>query len=172
MPAFDWEIEHALEEGIKLNCSWGPQRIIGSGGKALGIEFIRCTSVFDADGQFRPLFDPSESMFLSAPMIILAIGQVPNVDYLEGSDVAIKGDQTILTDAHTFQTDIPNVFAGGDAVNGPSSAIEALAAGRKAAISIDRFLQGKDLRENREREGTWVSELTVRIEGVPKGKDR
>lgn len=171
MPAFEWEIEQALEEGVKLNVSWGPNKIVGEGKKVKGIELVRCTQVFDEAGRFNPSFDQSVTTTIDTDMVILAIGQAPDTSFLgEDGKIQCSPGDYIIANKTTLETNVPGIFAGGDAVTGPKSVIEALAAGRKAAISIDRYLRGEDLTVGRESEGPVESRLKVNIEGIASKK--
>lgn len=141
MPANPWEIEMALEEGVKLLPSWGPKRIIEDNGKVTGLELIRCLSVFDDDGNFCPAFEDIKET-VKADQIILAIGQAADLSFLgDKKDLKVK-DNLIAINQETQETDILGVFAGGDVCAGPGAIIDAIAAGRKAASSIDKFLGG------------------------------
>lgn len=148
MPAFFWEIQEAEEEGIIIYPGWGPIRITGEGEKLKGVELQSCVSVFDSQGNFNPTFDPSYKKFLEAQAVILAVGQRPDFSFLppEWEMQIIKGEN-ICVNAETLETSIPGLFAGGEAVLGPSSAVEAMETGKKAASSIDRFLGGNGLME-------------------------
>ncbi|MFC1869746.1 FAD-dependent oxidoreductase [Chloroflexota bacterium] len=171
MPAFEWEIQQALEEGVKVNVSWGPKRILGGGNGVKGIEMVRCTRVFDATGGFNPSFDESVTTTIDTDMVILAIGQAPDVSFLgEDSQIKCSNGGYIIANETNLETGVPGIFAGGDVVSGPKSIIEALAAGRKAAISIVRYLKGEDLTVGREDEGPVASQLKVNIEGVARKK--
>ena len=147
MPANPWEIEQARKEGVELLYSWGPGRIIGSDGKVSGVELVRCSSVFDEKGNFCPYFDETK-MTIAADQVILAIGQASETAFCQ--DFCFLQDQKelpvqgglIAIDAATQQTEARGVFAGGDAANGPATVIQAIAAGRRAAASIDRYLGG------------------------------
>jgi NADPH-dependent glutamate synthase beta subunit-like oxidoreductase len=156
MPANPWEIEQARQEGVELLYSWGPGRIIGSDGKVSGLELVRCTSVFDAQGNFCPYFDETK-MTIAADQVILAIGQASETAFCQ--DFCFLDDQKdlpvqrglIAIDAATQQTEARGVFAGGDAANGPATVIQAIAAGRRAAASIDRYLGGDGVVEGGSR---------------------
>jgi NADPH-dependent glutamate synthase beta subunit-like oxidoreductase len=141
MPAFEWEIQEAMNEGVKINVSWGPKKIIGSDDRITGIELKRCTSVFDEDGRFNPKYDESETTSIETDMIILAIGQSTDLSFLEGSKVETVGPG-IVADPNSLQTNVPGIFAGGEVVSGPASVIDVIALGRKAAVSMDRYLGG------------------------------
>ena len=153
MPALDEEIQVAEDEGISVNNSWGPLRIIGENGKVTGVELIRCISVFDEDGNFRPKYDENDTIIVEADHVILSVGQA--IDWgglLEDSEAVLNSNNTIQVDDITYQTNQADVFAGGDAVTGPSFAIDAIAAGKQAAISIHRFVhKGQDLLIGRSR---------------------
>jgi heterodisulfide reductase subunit A-like polyferredoxin len=152
MPAYEWEIEDALEEGVKIHCSWGPERFEGKEGKVNGVCFKRCTSVFDADGRFSPSYDEKETTSSSADTVIVAIGQAADLSFL-GKEYSLETvrDIALKSDEVTLETNLPGVFAGGDGVTGPKSVVEAIFHGHEAALSIDRYLKGEDLRKDRVR---------------------
>jgi NADPH-dependent glutamate synthase beta subunit-like oxidoreductase/NAD-dependent dihydropyrimidine dehydrogenase PreA subunit len=142
MPALEDEILEAEAEGIRIHNSWGPKRISTHNGKVSGVEFRRCTAVFDASGRFNPSFYEGETCLAEADFVLVSIGQ--SIEWgglLEGSQVALNPNQTVKADGLTYQTSQPDVFAGGDAFSGPKFAIDAIAAGKQAAISIHRFVQ-------------------------------
>ena len=147
MPANPWEIEQAREEGVEILFSWGPDKILGNDGKVSGVELVRCTSVFDDEGNFCPYFDDTKKS-VEADQVILAIGQASETAFCK--DFCFLNDQIslpvekglIAINKDTQQTEMTGVFAGGDAANGPATVIEAIAAGRRAAISIDKHLGG------------------------------
>lgn len=141
MPALEEEIEEALEEDIAINNSWGPKRIVTENGRAVGVEFKRCTSVFDENGKFNPVYDEEDTIFIAADRVLISIGQA--IDWgglLDGSKLELNPNKTIKADSFTFQTSEPDVFAGGDAVTGPKFAIDAIALGKQGAISIHRYV--------------------------------
>lgn len=153
MPAKAEEIEIAESEDIIINNSWGPNRILTENGKVTGVEFKRCTRVFDEGGRFSPQYDEEDILTVEADYVLLSIGQ--SVDWgnlLEGSQAVLNPNQTIQVEELTYQSQQPDIFAGGDAVTGPKFAIDAIAAGKQGAISIHRFVQkGQDLRIGRSR---------------------
>jgi NADPH-dependent glutamate synthase beta subunit-like oxidoreductase len=102
MPAHEWEIQYALDEGAELNCCWGPKRIIAGNGKVSGVEFIQCTAVFDEHGRFNPLYNESVDLSLDADAVIIAIGQAPDTSYL-GKDSGIN-----LTSGNIKESMIPS----------------------------------------------------------------
>ncbi len=149
MPAYEEEIKQAIDEGVGINVSWGPKRILGKGKRVTGIELVCCTKVFDEQGKFNPSFDEQMSLTLEADMVILAIGQAPDLSLVpRGMKMTARG--TIQVDPLTLETSLPGIFAGGDIVAGTSSVVEAIAAGKKASVSIDRYLKGEDLRTGRD----------------------
>ena len=138
MPAHDWEIVDAKEEGVIMHPSWGPNKILGKDGKVAGIDLIKCSSVFDKSGKFDPKFDSCETKKIDADKVILAIGQ--NSDLSIFSEIEAK-NETISVDKN-LQTNLKAVFSGGEASRGPSSVVESVADGAKAAESIDKYLGG------------------------------
>ena len=120
MPAWQKDIEEAEEEGVSIENSWGPKQVIIRDGRAIGVEFIRCTSVFDMEGRFRPVYDEEESVTFHCDTLIVAIGQAPDLSFLsedEGLERAMWG--TLQVDENTLATNIPGIFAGGDFTAGP-----------------------------------------------------
>lgn len=167
MPAFKSEVQQMLDEGVVLHPSWGPKRILGSNGRVSGIEMMGCDSVFDEEGKFNPSMNECKALSIDTDSVILAIGQAPDASFLpEGDAIHRTRGGYIIADETTLATSVPGIFAGGDGFYGPKSVIEALASGKKAAISIDRYLRGEDLSEGRQGEGTQESRLKVSLEGV------
>ena len=121
MPAHSWEAAEALEEGVTFHNNLGPTRIENG-----AVTFRACTSVFDENKRFNPRFDDSKTSVLKADTVIVTIGQ----------------DGRIAADKDTLATSVRGVFAGGDAVLGPASMVDAMAQGHKAAESIDAFIRG------------------------------
>ncbi|MEM4581904.1 MAG: FAD-dependent oxidoreductase, partial [Candidatus Korarchaeum sp.] len=155
MPASPSEVEAAEAEGVRFNFLVAPKRIIGDGEGKLKVEFVRMKlGEPDASGRARPEPIPGSEFIMEADTIIKAIGQVVVVP--EGFKIETDRRGLIKVDPETLQTNRTGVFAGGDAILGPSSAIEAIATGRKAASSIDRYLGGKGLPEPKlETEFIW-----------------
>lgn len=153
MPAALEEIEEAEEENIVINNGWGPKRILFENGKVTGIEFKKCVSVFDENGRFNPQYDENNVMVVAADCVLLSIGQsIQWGGLLEGTKAVTRPNGTIEADGFTYQTAEPDIFAGGDAYSGPRFAIDAIAAGKQAAISIHRFVQpGQSLVYGRDR---------------------
>jgi len=147
MPAHNWEITEAIEEGILINQSWGPLEIIGENGRVKGIRLQKCTSVFDSEGNFNPQFDEKDVIETDCEDVIIAIGQSSDISFLKGSDLDSKS--TVPVDPLTFSTPLKGVFAAGDIIQGPASVVEAVGQAHEAAISIDRYLSGEDMSDGR-----------------------
>lgn len=142
MPAHIEEIEEALEEDIRINNAYGPSRILTQDGKVTGVEFKKCLSTIDATGRFNPTFDEKDTKIIECDYVLLSVGQTFNYgDLLQNEDVELTGRQTIKVDEITLQTTVNDIFAGGDVASGPRLAIDAIAAGKEAAVSIHRFVQ-------------------------------
>ncbi|MBI4350829.1 MAG: FAD binding domain-containing protein [Elusimicrobia bacterium] len=140
MPAFPAELAEAVKAGVRILAGWGPQRVLETGGKVKGMEFTACASVLDAEGRFNPVFDGSRRRALKADQVILAVGQAAELGYAYGVGTR-RG--LLAADEATQATNLPGVFAGGDAVSGPASVIHAIAAGRRAALAIGAYLSGE-----------------------------
>ena len=153
MPASADEIEEALEEGITIKNGWGPKRIIVEDGKVKGVEFKKCTAVFDKNGRFAPKYNEKKTVIVEADCVLTSIGQsILWGDLLVGLSVDINGNGTVKADDLTYQTRETDVFAGGDVYTGPKFAIDAIAAGKQAAISLHRKVwPGQSLTIGRDR---------------------
>jgi NADPH-dependent glutamate synthase beta subunit-like oxidoreductase/2,4-dienoyl-CoA reductase-like NADH-dependent reductase (Old Yellow Enzyme family) len=145
MPAQNEEIEQAAEEGIKVDMSWGPSKIIVSGGKVKGVELKRCTSCYNKAGAFAPVYNDKETKKIDADMVITAIGQRVDLSFMKTSKVKATKRGTIDTAARSLATSVAGIYAGGDVARGQGTMIEAMADGRKAAIAIDCYLRGAEL---------------------------
>ena len=153
MPASTDEIEEANEEGITIHNGWGPKRIIVENGKVRGVEFKKCTAVFDVNGRFAPTYDDNETITVEADYILVSIGQsILWGNLLVGLSVDLNPNGTAKADELTYQTREADVFVGGDACTGPKFAIDAIAAGKQAAISLHRKVwPGQSLTIGRDR---------------------
>ncbi|MCF8061189.1 MAG: FAD-dependent oxidoreductase [Deltaproteobacteria bacterium] len=138
MPALDSEVRHALDEGIGLLTSFGPSRLLVSGDEVTGAELVACTSVFDEGGGFAPSFDRTRQRTVECDAVILAVGQRPDGSLLEPGIETLGG--RVAVDPPPQATRMEGIFAGGDAVSGPATVVEAIAAGRRAARGVDAFL--------------------------------
>jgi heterodisulfide reductase subunit A-like polyferredoxin len=139
MPAHAWEAAEALEEGIVFHHRVGPVRFETASGKVSGVAFRACTSVFDENKRFNPQFDDSKTSALDADTIIVTIGQ--GIDSA-GLGVATGPGGRIVAAKDTLATSVAGIFAGGDAVLGPASMVDAMAQGHRAAEAIDAYLRG------------------------------
>lgn len=142
MPASEEEIEDAASDGVTLDCGWGPKEILTENGKITGIVFKKCVSVWDAEGRFNPSYDEDDTMTVDCDRVFLSIGQsIVWGDLLKGSKVELGRGQGAVADKLTYQTAQPDIFVGGDVYTGPKFAIDAIAAGKEAAVSLHRFVQ-------------------------------
>ncbi len=165
MPAHSWEVEEAEEEGVVIHNGWGPKEIIGNNGKAAKIVLKACTSVFDSQGRFNPTYDENRLTEIEVDNVVMAIGQATDSSFIpEDSGIEVMRNGKVKVDLVTLETGVEGVFAAGDAAGRPLIAIEAMAEGRKAATSIDRYLKGEDLRVNREFEGSYETWLEKEVE--------
>ncbi len=147
MPAINEEIEEALEEGIILKTLIAPKRIISTNGHIKGIEFQKNElGKVDDSGRRRPLPIENSEYIETIDTLIVAISEKPDMDNFDGDHIAATKQGTVMVDSDTFATSRAGVFAGGDAVTGPNTVVEAIAAGKKAAIIIENYLKGKNLK--------------------------
>jgi len=152
MPAIPTEIMEAEEEGIQFHYLAAPVRILGENGKVTGMECQRMElGEPDESGRRRPVPIAGSEFVLEADTIIPAIGQVGDLPFLQDHpQIEVTRRGAIVVDPVTLATGEPGIFAGGDAVSGAASVVEAIGQGHEAAISIDRYLSGVDLRAGRE----------------------
>ena len=155
MPAHEWEVEEAEEEGIIIHTSRGPKRILGRNGRVAGLETLDVASVFDSEGRFNPTFISHTEKVIEADSIILAIGQASDLSFIKEED-GIKASKRGLVEINpvTLETSSPGIFAGGDVAFGPRLVIEAVADGQKAARAIDRYITGLERRKT-----TWSMKI-------------
>ncbi|MEM2384805.1 MAG: FAD-dependent oxidoreductase [Candidatus Bathyarchaeia archaeon] len=155
MPAHPWEVEMAEKDGVKFYFLVAPKRIIGKDGRVKAIECLRMRlSEPDETGRRRPIPIPFTEHQYEVDMVVPAIGQVVETSILPPE--IIGKNKLIEVNPITLETNIPGVFAGGDAVTGPASIIEAVGFGKRAALSIHHYLRGKALEEEKIEETTWV----------------
>ncbi|MCQ9205643.1 MAG: FAD-dependent oxidoreductase, partial [Omnitrophica bacterium] len=162
MPASSGEIGEAEEEGIRFHFLAAPVKILGQDNKVIAIECIKMQLAEpDASGRRRPLPVKGSEFKLEADLVIPAIGQSPDLAGLE-ENLNKTNWETIEVDPLTLETSTTGVFAGGDAVSGPATVVDALAAGHEAAISIERYIQHKNLKQGRKPKEKAVSTLPRR----------
>lgn len=141
MPASKEEIAEALEEGIELNCGWGPKEVLEEDGKVAGVVFKKCIRVLDEQGRFSPEYDEEQTVTIPCKHVIFSVGQaIEWGDMLDNLDLKRRPNGGALADKLTYQTSEPDIFVGGDVYTGPRFAIDAIAAGREGAISLHRYV--------------------------------
>jgi NADPH-dependent glutamate synthase beta subunit-like oxidoreductase len=154
MPANVEEIEECREEGIPINTLTQPMRFIGENGRVTGIECIKMQLTEpDESGRRKPEPVAGSEFTIEVDNAISALGQETDWSCLTDECACTLSEWgTMNVDPLTLQSDDPDIFAGGDAVRGPQSIIEAIADGKQAAVSIDRFIADRDLKLGRETE--------------------
>ena len=141
MPASKEEIAEALEEGIELNCGWGPKEVLEEDGKVTGVVFKKCIRVLDEQGRFSPEYDEEQTVTIPCKHVIFSVGQaIEWGNMLDNLDLKRRSNGGALADKLTYQTSEPDIFVGGDVYTGPRFAIDAIAAGREGAISLHRYV--------------------------------
>jgi NADPH-dependent glutamate synthase beta subunit-like oxidoreductase len=141
MPANPWEVKEAEDEGIKIEFLVAPKKFLGKNGKVSSIEFVRMQlGEPDESGRRKPIPIEGSEFTKEADMVILAIGEMPNLTFLP-KEIELNEDGTVWVDPITMETSLKGVFAGGDAATGPATVIEAIKAGKRAAESIENYLE-------------------------------
>ncbi|MGQ9506234.1 MAG: FAD-dependent oxidoreductase [Candidatus Bathycorpusculaceae bacterium] len=141
MPANPWEVKEAEDEGIKIEFLVSPKRFLGKNGKVSSIEFVRMQlGEPDESGRRKPIPIEGSEFVREVDMVILAIGEKPNLTFLP-KEIELNEDGTVWVDPITMETSLKGVFSGGDAVTGPATVIEAIKAGKRAAESIEKYLE-------------------------------
>jgi len=168
MPAIPAEVDAAAEEGVKLHFLAAPVRILSEDGRVTAMECIRMElGEPDESGRRRPVPIPGSEFTIEVDTVIVSIGQKPDLSPLAEAEATPWG--TLTADPDTMATPLEGLFAGGDAVTGPASAVEAVAAGQRAAESIHRYLRGMDLRAGRTFE--WPRAADIEVE-IPAGTEK
>ncbi|MFQ6080452.1 MAG: FAD-dependent oxidoreductase [Candidatus Bathyarchaeia archaeon] len=145
MPANPWEVREAEKEGVRIHFLVTPTKIIGKGERVVAVECIRMElGEPDETGRRRPIPIEGSEYTMEIDAIIMAIGETSDLSFLP-KDVTVTRRNTIAVDPVTLETSLRGVFAGGDVISGPATVIEAIAAGKRAAVSIDRYLTGEDI---------------------------
>ena len=151
MPAISEEVEEALSEGINIQFLTDPVRIMTENGKIKAIEWVKMRlGEMDKSGRRRPVPIKGSEFTTPADSLIIGIGQNPDMSFLENADELKMSGNTLIVDPDTLSTSMKGVFAGGDIVTGPTTVVKAAAAGKTAAESIDRYLQGISLKRKYE----------------------
>jgi NADPH-dependent glutamate synthase beta subunit-like oxidoreductase len=162
MPSRPEEIEECEEEGIRIKTLTQPVRFIGENGKVKAIECIKTRLAEpDESGRRKPEPIPGSEFTIEVDAVITALGQEADWACLTSECACtLTGWGTMNVDPLTLQSDDPDIFAGGDAVRGPQSVIEAIADGRQAAVSIDRYIQTRTF--------DWIEILNLRQSQIPR----
>jgi NADH-quinone oxidoreductase subunit F len=149
MPAFKDEIEAATQEGIQLNTLVSPVEVISKDGRLTGLKIIENRlGDYDSSGRRRPVPVPGSERIVPLDTLIVAISETPDSDCLKAMGIEIiESDGTLKVDKQTLCTNREGVFGGGDLVSGPNTVVDAIAAGKRGAIMIDRYLQGQEMKQ-------------------------
>jgi glutamate synthase (NADPH/NADH) small chain len=142
MPAYDEDVEAAEEEGVRMRYLTAPTRILGENGRATALECIRMElGECDESGRCRPIPIEGSEFTIEVDTVIPSISQVPDLSCVPGARLVISRRKTLVADLDTGSTKEKGIFAGGDCVTGPATVVEAIAAGKRAANSIDDYLK-------------------------------
>lgn len=143
MPATKAEIAEAEEENVAVECGWGPKEVLkDEKGNVKGIVFKKCVSTVDENGKFNPKYDETQTVTVDAKHVVFAIGQaIEWGELLKDTKVTFWHGNYPVADSLTYQTAEPDIFVGGDVYSGPKFAIDAIEAGKNAAVSLHRFVQ-------------------------------
>jgi NADH-quinone oxidoreductase subunit F len=150
MPAYAEEVDASLEEGIKIEYLTAPKRIVADNGRLFGCEFIRMKmGEVDESGRRRPVPVEGSEFIVELDTLIVAIGEQPDASFakkVSGLEFSRRG--TLVVDSETLVSDRKEIFAGGDLVTGSNTVVDAVAAGKVAAESIDQFLSGEQIKRD------------------------
>lgn len=174
MPAWKWEVDEAVEEGIVIHHRWGPKAVRREGDRVVGLEVKKVTSVFDQQGRFNPAYDESVTSFIATGTIIITIGQMSDFHLLTDSPVKLDDRGRLQWNPATQMSNVPGVFVAGEVVTGPGSAIAAVANGHRAAIALHLYLQGQNVEallppvEQKPKLCEMPQEVAARIDRQPR----
>ncbi len=183
MPVTEVEYDETVAEGIDISFLVSPTRIVSDSWKVTGLQCIRMElGEMDAGGRRRPVPISGSDFFAEADTVIAAVGQAPDLSFLP-PDSALERTrwETLAVDSNTLSTSVPGVFAGGDFVTGPGMVIDAIAAGRRGALAIDKYLRGETSRvemydlkteviveaAREEEEETWEAQPRLEVSTLP-----
>ncbi|MDQ7826575.1 MAG: NADH-ubiquinone oxidoreductase-F iron-sulfur binding region domain-containing protein [Candidatus Eremiobacteraeota bacterium] len=148
MPAYEEEIEAALQEGVELRTLAAPVKIHLREGRLTGVEFIdNKPGERDSSGRRKPVPIPGSEQLVPLDTLIVAISEKPDIDFISSMGIGISAGGALVADPETSETARPGVFAGGDVVTGPGKVVDAIAAGKNVSVMIDRYLKGEPLRQ-------------------------
>jgi len=182
MPVTEVEYDEALAEGVQVNFLVSPTRIVSGDWKVTGLQCVRMRlGEPDASGRRRPIPISGSEFFAPADTIIAAVGQAPDLSFLPPQSALERTRwERLVVDENRLATNVPGVFAGGDFVSGPGMVVDAIAAGRRGAVAIDKYLQGDSSRveiydlkpkvieeQSREQEESWEPQLRPEIARLP-----
>ena len=147
MPAYEEEVSEAIQEGVKISCLTQPIEILKD--KKGNVKAVSCLRMglgsFDSSGRRRPMAQSQDPLTIKADQVIMAIGQRLDISQLTGDVALMLNDKKFISvDPMNGATNIPGVFAGGDCTDGPSSVVQAIGAGERAAVGIDEYLSGEN----------------------------
>ena len=170
MPAYSEEVENALHEGVEIQFLTAPLALERKGGKVTGLTCQRLElGEPDASGRRRPVPVPASEFTFPCEVVITAIGQAADQAFYDTvAGVAISGKNLLEVDPVTLSTAVPGIFAGGDIVTGPNTVVAAIAAGKEATISIDRYLKGQDLHQGRRKYWQGLATVPEGVEPQPR----
>jgi len=171
MPAIQEEVDDAIAEGLQLMFHAAPSRVVrNDDGKVIGIEIAKMKpGEVDRSGRRKPVATGEVAM-IECDSIIMAVGEVPDADHLRSAVITLKRDGTVAADWHTFKTDRPHAFAGGDLVTGAANVTRAMGTAKKAARSIDFMLMGTDRFKTLVKEFDYA--MTIPTETLPAVRSR
>jgi formate dehydrogenase beta subunit len=172
MPAWKWEIEEAHDEGISVMNSWGLRRVFTESRHLKALELRRCTGVFDSDGRFNPQYDEGDTATVLADNVIISIGQRGDLTCLEGSGIEITPGGRLTCDMNTQSTSRKGVFACGEVLTGPGSAVEAVRDGHRAAKAVAHYLETGELLEQPRSDSEMKALGELPVETIEKIKKR
>jgi len=159
LPASDHELKGAVEEGVVFSHGWGLDEILSENGRVKGVVLKHCIRVFDSEGNFSPEYG-DKKYTIECDTLIFATGQ--HVADATNGALEQRGGGRYVADQQTLATSVDKVFAAGDCVGG-TIVVEAMALGRKAAISVNRFLAGQDLSVDRDFASEYAFETELDI---------
>jgi formate dehydrogenase beta subunit len=177
MPARSEEVEAAESEGAKITFLAAPAKVLAGGDGIAGVECVRMElGEPDDSGRRRPIPVEGSEFTIETDMVIPAIGEKPDLSFIGDKAISTTEQGTVVIDKAAYQTSVPGIFAGGDCVTGAATIIEAIAAGNRAASSIDRYLQsGKATPSDEYMVENWLNAVALnrqRNERIVAGKER
>lgn len=158
MPANEEEVTRALEEGVVIQNGWGPKEVLRRDGAVSGIVFKSCPRVLDETGRFNPVYDEDKLLTLDADIILMAIGQKADLEFLNGA-YEVETERGRIKALEGNRTSVDGIFAGGDVTTGPATVIKAIAAGKETAVAINRHCGLEPLEVEKAQEAREATKL-------------